>query len=186
MRLQTIFATALMTLTLGGHLLYALEKPASKEIIHPEAGVAITPPVGWTGQAKNDQNSDILYVFKSPSEDGTLTISGTQETRRSIRGVWTGLRYSVVIDQGASILQDQPLKFGSMTGRQLLYQTYLSGKTQKTLHCVVGSQKHLFTAIYQGSSFEAQLPAVKTCFMSLHWTNAKPETSPSPSEEENK
>jgi hypothetical protein len=181
-----IFVGAFVALTLGGNLLYALEKPTGKEIVHPEAGVAITPPNGWTGQAKNDQNSDILFVFNSPSADGTLTISGTQETRRSIRGVWTGLRYSVVIDQGATILQDLPLKFGSMVGRQLVYQTYLSGKAQKTFHSCVGSKKHLFTAVYQGGSFEAQLPAVKGSVMSLRWTNAKPETSPSPSEEETK
>jgi hypothetical protein len=183
MRWYSNFVGTCLALTIGCNLLYALEKPTGKEIVHPTAGVGITPPNGWTGQIKEDPTSDVLFVMSSPTQDGTLTVSGSHETRRSIRGIWTGLRYSVVCDQGASILQDLPMKFGNMNGRQLVYQTYLSGRSQKTYHCCVGSQKYLFTAIYQGAAFEAQLPAIKGSITSLRWTTAKAQSPEVPDEE---
>jgi hypothetical protein len=114
----------------------------------PGLAVLLSPIAGW--QAVHSGQPGDQSVELQTSHLGTparLDIWEEDEAARSLRGVWTSLRYSVVVEKGGAILRDVPVNFGGTTGRELLYRIRDSnGKAEVFLDAVVIKNHHELTA----------------------------------------
>ena len=148
------------------------------ELVKTSLGIAITPPPAWV-DAAGDSADPTLAFRLHPASGGTLLVRVSPENARSLKGLWAGLRYSVVVDQGASILKDEPAKLGSAQGRQLLYETYSELGSNRHLEVNLLTGRRLIVMLFEAPAplFEANLSQARAAMGSLR---ILPTTEPSP------
>ena len=108
-----------------------------------ELGVAIIAAPAWkdVGAAGD---ATIAYQLRSPSQDADFIVRVGASSARSLRGVWTSLRYAVIIELGGSIVKDDPLKLAGAPARQLIYDTYSSRGVERHLEIdLLAAKKHI-------------------------------------------
>ena len=108
--------------------------------------VALTPVPGWASVSAKPGDDNLELATDRLGTPAHLNVWEEDEPDRSLRGVWTSLRYNVVIEKGGAILRDVPLNFGGTQGRELLYRIRENGKAEIYLDAVVIKDRIEFTA----------------------------------------
>lgn len=134
-----------------------------------DLGVNVTGPASWTEDAAKSEDMTLAYRFSPGPGNGTVQVKVEGQAATSLRGIWTYLRYSVVVEKGASILKDSPVKIAGLKGRELQYETYTNGVEERHLEIDLISRGYLITMLYDcpKASFYTQLPAVKQALFTM-------------------
>ena len=150
-------------------LLVVASYPASSEELSSELGLALTPVAPWVADAGESLDSTLAFQLRLPSQDATFTIRRSPEAARSLRGLWEGLRYTVVVEQGGAILKDEQIKVAGAPGRQLIYETFTTTGSERHLEINVLLKKELVVMVFDAPAqiFDNNLASVRTMATSL-------------------
>ncbi|GMU52106.1 MAG: hypothetical protein AMXMBFR33_12520 [Candidatus Xenobia bacterium] len=115
-RALTSLALRLLVAWLVWGPVYGAE-PVSNE----ELGLTLTPPADWVVETSGLE-ADQAFQLWSPDKSSAAAVFVEPVQGRTQRGIWTGLRYAVVVRLGGCILEDKPFTIAGVAGRRLVFE----------------------------------------------------------------
>ena len=158
-------------------LLLPFSAGGAEEAKNESLGLIVNVPEGWeTVQTKEPGVAFRLRNKKNPA--AVLSVLIDEVGKRTFRGEWTALRYSVVVDQGAVLQGESKGRAVGMPGRVLQYEVPGDRETPATRYLHLLSMKEPLLMEVEMRAPSAVMPQLAPVFSqvtsSLRWIDGKP------------
>jgi hypothetical protein len=108
----------------------------------------LTPANGWARVDESEQKADdLVLTTEHLGGPARLELWEEDEPRRTLRGIWTGWRYSVVVEKGGAIIGNSAVTVDGTPGRRLTYRIQgLGDEDQVCVDTLCLRKKQLYIA----------------------------------------
>ncbi len=135
-------------------------------------GVELPVPAGWQRSADTDDPDVICLLTQGDAE---LIIYLEDSGGRSLAGLWTALRYAVVVDWGGTLLGDRGCKLAGVPARELEFAATPEGESPRRYLralAVRGDHKLTVQASAPAGAFGPVRAALQALVGTLRWREA--------------